>query len=386
MMQTSGHLVPDRSGATLIEVLVSIFVMGIGLLALLVLFPLGALNMAQAIRFDRASHVAQNGAALANCIPHNPLSLTDYGIRTDPDLIADPSNSSANYYNQAPGGNGFPLPVLSTTNYPTYIGQSYPIYVDPIGYQLSKVTQGPNTFSIFGKWPATLQPPSATNPAITGFARTSLSFFTAATPAPTLGQIAHWLTLPDDIEFDENGKPALPAGATPGGGIKRDARYSWAYMVQMPSWNPGGASPQNTADVNVVVYERRPLLAASGPTPADMPGESSYEAYAGTQLANGVTPPSNVIVLRWDPTLGQQPPPIRKGGWIYDATVVPNTAPTPPSIHGFFYRVVGVNIPGSLGANSADLEIQTDPKASINQGVVVVMENVIEVFDRGRIK
>jgi hypothetical protein len=374
--------VHDRLGATLIEVLVSIFVMGIGLLALLVLFPLGALNMAQAIRFDRASHVAQNASALANFIPHNPLTLNDSGIRTDPDLIADPNNGNANYYNQAPGGNGFPLPVLSTTNYPTYNGQSYPVFVDPIGYQLSKITQGLNTFSIFGKWPATLQPPSATNPAITGFARTSLSFFTAAAPAPTLGQITHWLTLPDDIEFDENGQPALPVAAVPAGGIKRDGRYSWAYMVQMASWNPGGPLPQNTADVNVVVYERRPLLAGSG---ADLPGEPSYEAYAGTQLSNGVTPPSNVIVLRWDPTLGQQPPPIRKGGWVYDATVVPNTAPTPPSIHGFFYRVVGVNIPGSLGANSADLEVQTDPKVPLNQGVIVVMENVVEVFDRGTI-
>src|SRR5438477_55497 len=34
----------NRSGTTLIEVLVAIFVMGIGLIALLVLFPLGALQ------------------------------------------------------------------------------------------------------------------------------------------------------------------------------------------------------------------------------------------------------------------------------------------------------------------------------------------------------
>ena len=45
----------ERAGVTLIEVLVAIFIMGIGLLALLTLFPLGALRMAKAIQDDRAA-------------------------------------------------------------------------------------------------------------------------------------------------------------------------------------------------------------------------------------------------------------------------------------------------------------------------------------------
>ena len=51
-----------RPGITLLEVLIAIFVMGIGLLALLVLFPLGALTMAQAIRDDRCAQAAQQAA------------------------------------------------------------------------------------------------------------------------------------------------------------------------------------------------------------------------------------------------------------------------------------------------------------------------------------
>jgi hypothetical protein len=51
-------------GTALIEVLVAIFVMGVGLLALLTLFPLGALEMAQAIKDDRTATVAANAAAL----------------------------------------------------------------------------------------------------------------------------------------------------------------------------------------------------------------------------------------------------------------------------------------------------------------------------------
>ena len=44
-----------RDGATLVEVLVAIFVMGIGLLALLALFPLGVLTMEASIRARASS-------------------------------------------------------------------------------------------------------------------------------------------------------------------------------------------------------------------------------------------------------------------------------------------------------------------------------------------
>jgi hypothetical protein len=57
------QLIASSSGISLAEVLVAIFVMGIGLLALLALFPLGALTMAEAIKDDRAGAIA--GEAMA---------------------------------------------------------------------------------------------------------------------------------------------------------------------------------------------------------------------------------------------------------------------------------------------------------------------------------
>src|SRR5262245_31428466 len=54
-----------RAGITLLEVLVSIFVTGIGLLALLALFPLGLLDIAQAIKDDRAGEAAISAVALS---------------------------------------------------------------------------------------------------------------------------------------------------------------------------------------------------------------------------------------------------------------------------------------------------------------------------------
>ena len=51
-----------RPGITLIEVLVAIFIMAIGLLALLTLFPLGALRMAQSLQDDRTASAASEAA------------------------------------------------------------------------------------------------------------------------------------------------------------------------------------------------------------------------------------------------------------------------------------------------------------------------------------
>ena len=52
-----------RAGITLIEVLVAIFIMGVGLLPLLTLFPLGAISMARAIKDDRAANIAEEAVA-----------------------------------------------------------------------------------------------------------------------------------------------------------------------------------------------------------------------------------------------------------------------------------------------------------------------------------
>src|SRR3954452_21010406 len=88
-----------RPGVTLIEVLITIFIMGIGMLALLALFPLGAVSMAQALKDDRVTSAAINADSLALA----------WDIRHD-----------------ATVSSGF------TTGLPaTYAGPSYPVYVDP---------------------------------------------------------------------------------------------------------------------------------------------------------------------------------------------------------------------------------------------------------------
>src|SRR5437016_4104399 len=97
-----------RGGATLIEVLTAIFVMGIGLLALLALFPLGAINMAQGIKDSRTAHAARSAAAVLQArAMHRDATVVP--LYTNPGL-GDPTQLDA-----------FPD------------GRGYPVYIDPIG-------------------------------------------------------------------------------------------------------------------------------------------------------------------------------------------------------------------------------------------------------------
>ena len=114
------RIVRRRPGVTLTEVLVAIFIMALGLMALLTLFPLGALNMAQAIKDDRTANSAANSAANARAAWK--LLVESNGNTIDPNLRAAMMNGgSALVPGPLPDRNGNPSP-------------SYPLYLDPVGY------------------------------------------------------------------------------------------------------------------------------------------------------------------------------------------------------------------------------------------------------------
>jgi prepilin-type N-terminal cleavage/methylation domain-containing protein len=82
-----------RRGTTLLEVLIAIFIMGIGLLALLTLFPLGALSIREVINDDRAGKtVGRLSAAVAayrTQVGSPPGSLSDLTAFLGDDRHAD---------------------------------------------------------------------------------------------------------------------------------------------------------------------------------------------------------------------------------------------------------------------------------------------------------
>src|SRR5262249_18690476 len=85
-----------RKGISLVEVLVAILITSVGLLALLVLFPLGALEMTQAVQADRTGHIKRSAGAMANT----------WNVRYDPlvtNAMLNPNTLVANPYIPNPG-------------------------------------------------------------------------------------------------------------------------------------------------------------------------------------------------------------------------------------------------------------------------------------------
>ncbi len=135
-----------RRGITLLEVLIAIFVMGVGLLALLTLFPVGALSMRQALRDSRAHQAAANARSTAVAVD----------VRNDPVVrnIMDPelTDNTLKIFPNIPGT---------------------PVFVDPVGsFTLGKLGQIPR-----------VRPTGLNN----------------------LAQVMPWFSLPDDLEFDAGG-------------------------------------------------------------------------------------------------------------------------------------------------------------------------------------
>jgi hypothetical protein len=137
-----------RPAVTLIEVLVTLFIMAIGLLALLTLFPLGAISMGQALKDDRCASTAAMAENVAII----------YGLRDDSIIV--------NALASSPAGT--------------------PVYVDPYGY-----AQGlPNLGNVILR----VQP-------------VFLNYF-----SPTSPLIDRLFSLPDDVTFSNNGTADLSSG------------------------------------------------------------------------------------------------------------------------------------------------------------------------------
>jgi prepilin-type N-terminal cleavage/methylation domain-containing protein len=376
----------QRNGVTLIEVLVAIFVMAIGLLSLLTLFPLGALSMAQTGKDVRTSQAETNAVATWR---YRNMSQ-DF----------DPTNQSPPMALQ--NAFGTPPPNYNPPNMwpPSANNPSFPVYVDPLGANMNS--------PLLGSWPLGAQnPPLPTamqqNSPVW---RVSTTWIRTGTGKPQ--DIPRWFSLLDDMDYDKSGIPNPPGvGSPPGlGQVQRGGRYTWAYFCRQPRFSPGNFT--GPVEMSVVVYDGRSLQLSPFGQPA---GEYAFAAMIPAQSAQAPPgTPQNVMTLAWDPRV-QDAPNIRPGRtWILDITV--GQAPTAQQgqtpqldIHGYFYRVVSASQVSSYGQGAAnpplvwgqntganpqytmDLELQTNLRQTFNnqqqQGMVIVMDNVAEVFEMG---
>jgi hypothetical protein len=306
----------NRPGATLIEVLVAIFIMAIGLLTLLTLFPLGALNMAQAIQDDRAAVAAANAMALAAA----------RNLRNDPVVVGTD-------YDHFVWGSGNGSPAARNHH------RSYPVYVDPFGRILGSFT--------LADLPG-------------GIPRQTVSWLTPSGDfSPQYQTTINGFSVQDDIKFITQGShQGLPTRNPNWDVVERSGKFSWAYLLTRPM-----TADPTVVDLAVVVYSGRLV---------------QYPLQETPYFPVTFNPNSPLVHVPWDPAT-QEKPPIRKGSWILDASLPADTNENP---HGFFYRVAAVT---DESPTSVLVELQQKPRnpVTVTNGTLIVMENVVEVFEKG---
>lgn len=240
-----------RAGVTLVEVLVAIFVMGIGMIALLTLFPIGMLRMGRAIHDQRSLDSERNAfsVALANNLGNDIDVVSD---RTTPYNATTPSDDLFQNPLRNAAVTGAPV-LLDADPY----GESYPVFVDPIGFYNLPVAAGKhwvgNILPSSNIPPVAAQPKGALRRRPAEFVRNGLPNTAAGRTARNL-RIFQSCTLWDDLVFEH--EIALNPGTpqSTGGTIFRDARFSWGYTMWRPLTQDKGV-----VDCSVVVFDSRSL-------------------------------------------------------------------------------------------------------------------------------
>ncbi len=343
-----------RKGVTLTEVLVTMFVMAIGLLALLALFPLAALNMAQAIQDDRVALCAANAEAIANM-------YWDFRPCND----AAPTASVPNYHTgrlflggpQVGGG----TPQLLTVPGRDEDVPSWPVFVDPIGANASG--QWKNWVGGVVNGVRRIDTPwiYANSSPLWGQTGASLFFPTPASAAssavPNKFYIYQTHVLQDDLIYDKTS--GMPFGAGTALKVQRENRYSWSYMFRRPR-----VACTGVVDMQIIVYAGHGIYATGGDN-AEVQAPTA-QGVAGTNAVT-ITLPSGVV--------------LRKGTWVLDVSNEPPNSPGYQKfgpVHAHFYRVQNVIL---SGPSSRTLELQTNLLGNVSK--LVILGDVVEVFDKG---
>jgi prepilin-type N-terminal cleavage/methylation domain-containing protein len=336
-----------RQGTTLTEVLVAIFVMGIGAMAVLAMFPLAAVSMARSIKDDRIGHAAANAKSIA----------VAKSIRQDGSI----DSGTANRWFDNPTGNPATGPAAGFANAPLN-GPSWPVYVDPVG--IVTIPAGNPRNWVGGQ--------------AGGLRRRPLSFVTnpvnSATNGvtPTMAMLTY-CTFLDELTFGSNGQPLNTSGGplSPTTLAARSATVSYAWLLRRPM-----AGTKSICDLTVVIYSQRSLGTGA------LTGGQEI-AYA--IQVNGVQP--NLITVLWNPAAGVLQPQIGEGGWILDITKGPkDAAGNQLPGNARFYRVVNIGdvrsvTVGATTFQAIDLELANSMPTSAN--TIAVVNNVVEVIECG---
>ena len=417
-----------RSGLTLTEVLVAMFVMALGMLSLLTLFPLGAMQVGQALRDDRTSQVARSADAYLRqawrhqVMPNMPYPGTSASIEPFYAPMDDPNLESRGYYSTslaynrfvgtgtttyptpfntapalprttpgspvspylltldnyvAPGTN----PALTNTGRDAYSGglntsttniKSYPVFVDPHGEQNSGAAPASRSGKLWvGANNDTSLPAYAAIRDNTLFLpRRQLLSIVNTVGAPAKAAAALELGgLTDDLSFRPNGTPDSA-------GLGRQGRFTWAAVIQRPR-----NDIRDVADLQILVFDRRVMPLSQGDEYVLVPDAANNAGDRQLTVTVPLPKPDSGTVL------------VRRGGWIMDGTLeVPLTATSQRNAH--FYRIAAYTETAATATTVTYLlDLETPLKANVspitmtNSGTrLYLFAGLIEVFPRPQLR
>lgn len=304
-----------RPGLTLTEVLVAMFIMALGMISLLTLFPLGAIQIGLALRDDRLKQTAVQADTFMRA--HWRAKVVEPPTYTV--ILPQPPQPPDDFIW------GFDSPTQLTN--PGLIVRvpdpSYAVLVDPIGFYSRT---GPDQTVVAA---STGGANMGRRNMVLAWTYDPMTLTYTSTPFGQLDALRN-CTLLDDITFAPNGVPEQTSSL-----ITRQGRYNWAAIVQKPHNNEPNVS------LTILCFsERPPLLNVA----------DAERAITVPQTDVAVDQPyiDNIDPVLIEPTPSGLPPLIRKGGWIMDGTVDPMTLPTPPRPHAIrFYRIIGISDNGA---------------------------------------
>ncbi|RUL82038.1 type IV pilus modification PilV family protein [Tautonia sociabilis] len=290
-----------RAGITLTEILIAIMIMGIGMVSLATLFPLGLLRMRDATRASRSTILAQSAMADAN------VRSTEYaGGLLNPDAFLDPRLVWYQPWIQLNGRAqraGFPFTITPLTHdfdtinndvlagvAASFFTPGLPVAYDPLFWSTTHyLTEGQTPVQTptglrgnlgsegrFGSgigfvrstgnnppsahglqritnfqpydpsypWPYTYSLPS-TNPALLNIAEVAGKIFSSIDDPVITGD-----------ESGQSGSPVVPADFDPTAGYSSEREWDFTWMI---TGRLGVAGDPSTFEGNIVVFHKRPI-------------------------------------------------------------------------------------------------------------------------------
>lgn len=366
-----------RRGITLTEILISILIMGIGLVSLATLFPVGLERIRNAQRATRSALLTEAAAASVptlNMLGRDRFAASPWympgtgGAHVtfpyDPWMQDTPLPVAAGPRGvyRGWGGNGAPL-----AGQPYHPGEGLPVAYDPLWWAAINTadfrvgnppTYTPRSFGLNGRFAQGVltmggseavlhglrNDPDGNAPSAHGLQRLdSLGYYNASAGKYgfPLGGALGTFASPDDMVMltdnpaagaTEKGSPILPqvnltlgplgGGQAPNGSIERDYAYSWMFTGRRSDVSNG-----SVYDGDIVVFHNRPFAVDSDPGGSGVPvpaGERLVEAIFayGTAVSGsptiGYSQRERTVLLRWP--MDQPDPDVRVNGWIADVT------------------------------------------------------------------